>query len=258
MWNRKLWCIPAVMIPLHLFQILDLFLPNTTSPLQTEISNWYIGFLPSLVLSSGRFRAVRSWVGMPIEFLVSRAIDRRILYRSMVTLFYLAVLIVPVSIFLFSKNLDARVYIYAGESPEPCLSHVAGSSLLPPPKHSFGQQLILIPNGTRLFAQWRLWFFLVAMSILQFFVLLQFKPFDLSRHLPGYEHFLFGLLWRLLFTAVALFGGLVMIVVFLLVFSGLPLFYAFAAHQTVFWLLTVPALILGQFCCERLFARLEQ
>jgi hypothetical protein len=34
--------------------------------------------------------------------------------------------------------------------------------------------------------------------------------------------------------------------------------FTFAAHQLVFWILTALALILGQFWCERRFARLEQ
>jgi hypothetical protein len=36
------------------------------------------------------------------------------------------------------------------------------------------------------------------------------------------------------------------------------LFFTFAAHQAVFWVLTALALILGQFWCERRFAGLEQ
>jgi hypothetical protein len=45
---------------------------------------------------------------------------------------------------------------------------------------------------------------------------------------------------------------------FFALFSSVDLFYSFAAHQTAFWIVTVPMFIVGQFLCERRFARLEQ
>jgi hypothetical protein len=162
------------MLLIYAFDIIKLFLPNIPSILRGEISNWYVGFLPAIILYSGR---LFSGAGMPTEFLIIRAIDRPILYRSTVALFYLAILVVPVGIFIFSlKNPDIRVDFSAGySSPEQCLSHVAGSTLVPSKRASDLTQ-IFIPDGKRLFGEWHLWSFLVAMLGVQILLLVQFKP----------------------------------------------------------------------------------
>ena len=61
-------------------------------------------------------------------------------------------------------------------------------------------------------------------------------------------------------TNFVIFVGEGMLVILLLSLLQKPLlvFFAFLDHQTDFWVLMVPTMILGQLCCERLFARLEQ
>jgi hypothetical protein len=143
--NRRIWYISAMLLmPLYILGVI----PRPNSDLNAIISNQYffIMALPAmLLLMPERYSAsTNQWAGNATEFLLTRAIDRNILYRSKATFLYLIVLVIPGIIFLLSfKNPDLQVTLHSDISPELCLTHVPGSTLVvPDTEHS--QPLIFI------------------------------------------------------------------------------------------------------------------
>jgi hypothetical protein len=259
--NRKLWYIPALMLlgfSTDIFRIIQ----KIDFDLDSQISNTFVLWLLLWAPYSKRFPGIHPLAGMSTQFLVSRAVDRNILYRSTLALLYFVILAVPFAIFLFAlKKPDLEVYLYSGISPDLCLSHVPGSSLVT--THTgHDRPLIFIPNGNPLIAAWHLWAFLVGMLGMQFLSLIPYHKLRWLKISPFVWKSFFGILLGLLLSVfgilVGLLFGLLCIVVILASLSyNNHLFYSFAAHQTAFWIVTVPMLIVGQFLCERRFARME-
>ncbi len=128
------------------------------------------------------------------EFILTRAVDRPLLYRARVCLFYLMIPVFPLAMFFMpQRNL---------------------------------------PDDF-----WQLWIYIVSAILIPILIFIV-HPIKYS-------------LTKLVALAmlIALLGFLA---------SVNAIFVCFVAHQFVFWVLTIPALILGQIWCERRFARLEQ
>jgi hypothetical protein len=223
--------------------------PNLSSLLLAQ-NLFFVGFLGSFVLAPEKFQfgGANAASSSGTEFLLTRAIDRPMLYRSKAAFFYFLILLFPlVTVFYALKNPDLKVTEYSTEAQHLCLHNVPGSILEPNPSGS-RSPLISIPRGNVLIEEWHFGQFIISALIVQALILLLY-PFKYR-------------LW--------IFYALVMSFIFAPLFTdlhhireGTPsqmerLFFSFAAHQSVFWILIALALILGQLWCERRFSRMEQ
>lgn len=183
------------------------------------------------------------------EFLLTRAVDRHILYRARVAFFYFLILVVPLATFLFAlKNPDLQIAEYHKISHQQILNQISGSIPAPTDKHGRSEE-ITIPNGNVLVEAWHLWIFLLTAIGTQVLIFLLYPL--------KYRRFIF---W-------GIYIGIIFIPLFSIRSSASmdeklspneSLFLSFAAHQFLFWILMALALVLGQLWCERRFARLEQ
>ncbi len=182
------------------------------------------------------------------EFLLTRAIDRPILYRSRSMFLYLLVLLIPLLSLLYShSNPDLKVTEYVKSAQQLCLSSVPGAVLQPNPSGS-RSPLISIPGGNVLVQQWQIWIFAVCSLAVQA-LLLVIYPLK-RRLLIFYTLFLTSVFVPLFFD-------------FHDIHHDSPvtmerLFFLFAAHQPLFWILTTAVFLFTQLACERRFTRLEQ
>ena len=182
--------------------------------------------------------------GLGAEFIRTRAVDKSVLVRAKAAFFYYVAQVAPVGVLLYSLGSpDLRVTIYSKTVRLDCLQHIAGSALV---ADSGGRSnLVSIPLGNVLIATWRAWEFLALAVAVQVFVYLIY-PYRCRRIL----------FWALIIlTSVGpVFGTLFQ-------HNTVPwderLFFSYAAHQALFWILAAGALVIGQIWCERRFAQLE-
>jgi hypothetical protein len=248
--NPFIWFMPiAFGLPL-MFQsnFLLLYSPNLSSLLPVQ-NLFFVGFFTAMILAPEKFQfgsTSNAW-NSGTEFLLTRAIDRPLLYRSKVFFLYIIILLAPLANVLHSsKNPDLKVTEYSNEARQQCLKSVPGSILESNPNGS-RSPLISIPRGNVLIEKWHFWLFLISALGGQALILLLY-PFK---------------------RAIWIFYAIVMSSVFLPFFDFHHLrdetptllqrvFFPFAAHQWAFWILTVLAVMLGQLWAERRYARLEQ
>jgi hypothetical protein len=181
------------------------------------------------------------------EFLLTRAVDRSILYRSRAMLLYLMVLIFPlISILVALRSPDLIVTELSAKVQPECLSNLPGSTLLseiyglPPTR-------IFIPQGSVLIALWHFWLSLVAIIMFQALLLIlssmRWKRFIFFALLGA---FFFGS-----FQSDSYFDEIGSTTLYE------RLFFAFIANQALFWVATVCLILPKQLWFERHFARLE-
>lgn len=249
--NPFIWTMPfALGAPLLFSHALPSSYHPNLSSLLTVQNLFFVGIIGAIVVAPERFRfggGNEAW-SSGIEFLLTRAIDRPILYRSKAVFLYVLVLLMPlVSLFGSLKNPDLKVIEYSEVARQQCLSLVPGSTLEKDPSGS-RSPLISIPRGNVLVEEWHFWLFLVSAVGVQALILLLY-PFKhrLLIFYVSFMSFIFvPLLWDLYFIKVrapSLYER--------------PFFF-FAANQTLFWILTALVFVLTQLWCERRFARLEQ
>jgi hypothetical protein len=250
--NPFIWLMPIV-FGLPLFITGDFpssYHPNFSSLLTVQ-NLFFVGIFGTFVLAPEKFLAGPTHAAFSssgTEFLLTRAIDRSLLYRSKATFFYILILLIPLITLLQSlKNPDLKVTEYSKLGQQLCLSHVTGSMLEPDPSGN-RWPLIAIPGGNVLIEKWHFWLFVIAVLIVQALILLLY-PFRYR--------------WLFLYAIFMSFIFVPLLIDLHHIREQVPshmerLFFSFAAHQTAFWILTGLILILGQLWCERRFARLEQ
>jgi hypothetical protein len=184
------------------------------------------------------------------EFLLTRAVDRRLVLRARSAFFLLLVLAIPLCAFL-ARLQSPRLIIteYNKIDHQQAMDRLPGSIPVPPDKNGISNE-IMIPNGNILVDAWRIWLFLALAIASQVFILLMF-PLKYRRYISWAVIMLIVLLplGRLFLTAGAHFEGPA---------SNETLFFVFVAHQWLFWLAAILALPLSQLWCERRFSSLEQ
>jgi hypothetical protein len=260
-WNFKLWRLPVFMSLLYFNDIMKYSL-KVDSLWDTEISNLSIILLPGMLFltSRGLFRrratvpssspSAHGWTGEETEFLMARAIDRKIFHRAMTVLIYLLIMVVPVALLLLSfKNADLRVQVFRGPA-EAYLNELPGSTLVPAKAGAIWPTIDL-PNGNVLFAGWHVWVLFVAITGVQFFYLI--GALDALKKKGWLQGPAIFARYSLIVLAKLILG-----VAGLCLMGNTHLFVAYTANQTAFWIFAVPLVILGQLCCECLFSRLEQ
>jgi hypothetical protein len=183
------------------------------------------------------------------EFVLTRAVDRPMVFRARAALFYLFVVALPLCTLPFAVvHPSLQVSEYNEAAHQQILDKLAGSI----PAETIGNQKsheITIPNGSTLVASWRIWAILSLAIVIQVFFL---AIYPLKYRLV--------VLWVVFFAVIAL----PLFLTFRLISrSDVPsfneaTFFLFTAHQAMAWVVTMAALFLGQVWCERRFAGLEQ
>ena len=182
--------------------------------------------------------------GLGMEFFRTRAVDKAVLVRAKAAFFYILILFAPIALILYSlPSPDLRVIIYSKVVRLDCLRNVPGSSLVTGAGgHS---NLVSIPSGNVLIAEWYAWKFLVLAAAVQVFVYWIYP----SRYR------------RWFFFALIIAVSVLPLIDAFSQSDSVPwnerLFFLFSANQIVSWILALGALILGQLWCERRFAQLE-
>ena len=249
--NPFIWFMPVAFgVPL-LFgsTILSSYTPNLSSLLTVQ-NLFFVGIFGAMVLAPEKFQfgSTNTAWSFGTEFLLTRAIDRPILYRSKAAFLYILILSVPViNVFYSMRTPDLKVTEYSKVAQQQCLSSVPGSILVPNPSGS-RSPLISIPRGNVLIEEWHFWQFVISAFGVQALILL-----------------LYPLKRRIL-----IFYVIFMSFIFLPLFIDLHhirnetpsimqrIFFPFAAHQIVFWILTALAVVIGQLWAERRYAKMEQ
>ena len=252
--NPFIWWMPLVFsVPLVMLFI-NGSIPNYHPGFSMLLFNqnlFFVGILGSMILAPEKFQfgganLIANYFGS--EFVLTRAIDRPILYRARAALFYLLILTLPCFGVLSSlKSPDLIVNEYSTPIQQQAVSHLPGSSLAAPDYNKTRLSLIAIPRGNVLVAEWQLWMFVDSALALQVMMLLLYPV--------RYGKIIF---W------IVFFG--LMIVPLFDVFNwhrDLPTmyeraFFQFGAHPVSAWILTACLLIPAQLWCERRFAQLEQ
>jgi hypothetical protein len=207
---------------------------------------WFVGFFAALVTAPEAAVIGGPTVDLQtgLEFLLTRAADRRLVLRARSALFYLLVLALPLASYLIA--LASPVLQVAESDP---VAHAEVLDRMPESMPARELNTISIPNGNTLVQSWRLWLFTSAAIGGQLFVysVYQFK----------YRRYIFWGAMAVVFSVplVAIFADIHDPV-------GFPpratLFFAFVSHQGLCWLGAIAALIFGQLWCERRFSRTEQ
>jgi len=222
-------------------------------PLSSALSNYQlflVGFLAVMVLAPDLFlnEASRNVWATGTEFLLTRATDRKIVYRSKSVFLYLLVLMVPFALLFFASNGSVlKMTEYSKTLQQECVTKLPGTTLS---KDKYGStDQLTIPNGKVLINSWNVWTTLLT-AIASQILIWTIYPLKFRR-------FIF---WAIYFAVI--FGPLTMIGHSAARLDRLSasetLFLLFAPHQMFAWISTILAAILTQLWCERRFARLEQ
>jgi len=254
--NPFIWFLPLVFGIPFFMPLLTGFTSKMYHPgfysLLTNQNLFFVAIFGAMILAPEKFQfgatnVTSSYFGS--EFLLTRAIDRPVLYRAKAALLYLLVLALPCIAIISSLN-DPNLIVneYSKPMQQQCITHVQGSVLMPAELEKGLPPLISVPRGNVLVAEWQFWMLLIAAITLQLFILILY-PFKYGKIV--FWALCFGLIFIPMFYDLNTIG------------KNSPslnerFFFSFAAHQTLFWILTALAFILTQLWCERRFARLEQ
>jgi hypothetical protein len=254
--NPSLLIMPIIFgVPLFLPLLMDFgihvqgYHPGLYS-LFTNQNLFFVGIFGAAILAPEKFQfgssmATANFYGT--EFLLTRAIDRPILYRVKAVFLYLLVLLFPVIAILNSaRSPDIVVNEYSKAVQQLCLASVPGSTLLPAESKKQNPSLISLPRGNVLAAEWQAWVFLITAIMLQLLILALY-PFKYAKWV--FWPVFFGLILVPLFDITHLGKGQPTIYE--------ELFFLFAGHQILVWILSAIAFVLTQLICEKRFTSLE-
>jgi hypothetical protein len=139
---------------------------------------FFVGIFGVIVLFPDRFRfrgGNEAWTS-GTEFLLTRAVDRRILLRSKSAFFYAFMMVAPVAVLLLTmRSPGLTMTEYSDTARKLCLESVPGSVLLPDPSGSLAP-LISMPHGGVLIEEWHCWLILCTIFGVQALLLLLY-PF---------------------------------------------------------------------------------
>ena len=254
--NPFIWFMPiAFGIPLFIPTLVTSSVSGSYHPgfysLFTGQNLIFVGIFGTMVLAPEKFQfggtnIASGYYGS--EFMLTRAIDRPVLYRAKAAVLYLLVLSMPIIVVLTSlQNPDLIVSEYAKPVQQLCLAQVPGSTMLPATNSKTSPSLISIPRGSVLVAMWQLWMLVVVAITLQ--LLLMFL-YPLRYGKWAFWVLYFGLIFIPLFDIGTVSHGMPSI--------NERLFFSFSGHQTLYWILTAGIFTVTQLWCERRFAQLEQ
>ena len=181
------------------------------------------------------------------EFVLTRAVDRPVVYRARAALLYVLLLVLPLlGLVHAAQHPDVVVREYTPKIQQQALALAPGSALLPPDSAHGKPSQIAIPRGQLLAAEYQLLTPLLLLCLMQIGVLLL--------HPLRYGKVIFWCLYVAL--AFAPFLSIPS------AHSALPTlseraFFLRAGHELVVLAATAVVFIATQLVCERWFARLE-
>jgi len=223
-------------------------------PLDQVLSNqnlFFVLFIGVILLAPeiSRTPAMSAQWPTGTEFLLTRALDRRLVIRARAALFYALLMITPLlALPAAIMNPDLQIHEYSSTQQQQILTAVQGSIPVQAAPGDNSAHDVIIHDGSLLVESWRYWELLSLAFATELMVMLIY-PLKYRRYL----------IWVVFVVVVALplallshsLGGI----------SGVgyreKLFFIFAAHQPAVWLCTGAALLLGQLWCEWRFTRTE-
>jgi hypothetical protein len=255
--NPALWFMPlAFGLPIFLpMMMVTTHVKNYHSDFFSLFMNqniFFVGIFGVMVMAPERFQYGAAGVTAAYsggEFLLTRAIDRFVLYRSKAALLFILVLLLPlISILISLGEPDLVVDEYSKVVRQECLAQVPGSALVPDSASKRPSTLVAIPRGNVLVAEWQFASFLITALALQLLILLLY-PLKFAKWV--FWAVFFGLVFVPSIYAIHTIG------------KNTPstnerLFFWFAAHPALFWGGLAIAFVLCQLWCERRYAALEQ
>jgi hypothetical protein len=264
--TRQLWAllkfqvtINPVAIVFPLVMVAPYYIPLIIRPhsylpgFAMSISNqnlFFVGFVGVMLLAPEIMRSAATSAAWPTgtEFLLTRAVDRYLVLRARTIFFYVLVLAIPLFALVAAlSNPSLQIREYDKVSHQQILDHIAGSATAPADRNE-RTDIITIPNGKALVEGWHAWQFLSLAIGTQLFILLIY-PLKYGRYILWTTYL--GLIFVPLLTIMSIGykrGG---------ASPSEAMFFAFVAHQPLFWMITIAALLLGHLWCERRFAGLE-
>jgi hypothetical protein len=216
----------------------------------TNQNLFIVGIIGFLMLAPEIARSETQLAQWPTgtEFLLTRAVDRHLVFRARSAIFCFVLLIVPLVFLCVPSNPTLQISESRKLAHQQLLDRIPGSISAPADK--FGTLgAITIPNGNALVEGWHFWQILCLAIGIQLFVMLIYR----QRHR---RYILWGSYIVLIYISIFTVG------VFASKSDSLSAnevgFIAFASHQALFWVVTIAALLLGQLWCERRFTGFEQ
>jgi len=209
---------------------------------------FFIGIFAAALLAPERFQfgtaaQLASIVGT--EFVMTRAVDRSVVYRVRAIFFYTLVAVAPCLGLLHAlATPDLVVTEYSKEIQHTCLASIPGSVLLPPESGRGASSLISIPGGNVLAGLWQL-LLPLAVALMTQGLMQVLYPFRYAR-----------VAFWVLFFSVA-FAPLFVQIGSQTTPLSERLFFWFAAHPLEFWVGFAALFVVVQVWCERGFARME-
>lgn len=210
---------------------------------------FFVGFIGVMLLAPEIFQGMNSVYFNGTEFLLTRAIDRPLLYRARISFFYLLVLAVPIVVFITSlRTPELQVSEYRKITHQQILAQIPGSISAPADKHGRSDE-ITIPNGNILVAGWHLWMFLLAAVGTHALINLIYPL--------KYRRFIFWAVYLgVIFTPLLGLRNLSSQNELLAPTERAFLF--FATHQLLLWSFAAASVLISQLWCERRFTGMEQ
>jgi hypothetical protein len=241
---------------------LPLFIEFNKSPdyhpslgmLLTDYNQIMIIIMGSMVLmpEAFHFAATPASALSGTELLLTRAVDRPLVFRARAAFYAFLILLVPTLLTLAAlPNPDVQVGEYNRTLHEAILARLPGSASTPVGPHD-ALNPILIPGGNVLVHAWHIGTYLMLLLLTQAVV---FVVQPLSGRLRRW------LFWTLVFAVgmLPIFEPLATLASTM--HEKLPynelFFFWYVTHQVEFWGLLVLSAIALQWWCERRFARME-
>jgi len=229
-------------------------IPNYHPSLDRLLSNYnlfFVGFLGVVLLAPELMQSSASNTGWSsgTEFLLTRAIDRHLLWRARVVLFYLLVLIIPLVVFLVAlRNPSLQLDEYNKTSHQQILEKIPESVPLQF-NGNVSETDIIIPHGNLLVTSWRIWVFSFVAIITQTIVILVYSMKYRRYILWG----IYAAFMAYLFLSIGHHSLLNDVLS-----NDEILFFYYVSELPLFWIFTVAALVFGQLWSENRFDTCDQ
>ena len=253
--NPFLWIFPlAFALPLLIeFQRLPEYHPSL-GLLLTDYNQMIIIIVGSMVLLPEvvQFAAAQAGGLGGSEFLLTRAVDRPLVFRARAAFFAFLILLVPILLTLWAvPNPDVQVGEFNRTLHEAILANVPGSTSPPAGPHDEVKP-ILIPGGNLLVHTWHVGSYLLTLLFTQAVIfLVQPLPAQFRRWI--FWAVVLGVGFLPIFEPLAMLAGAL--------HAKVPyheqFFFWYAQHQVLFWVVLVAGALALQAWCERRFARME-
>lgn len=204
--------------------------------------------IPLLTPDQGNFNKSNLFrtSGSDTEFLLTRAVDRHLLYRSRSLLFFFLLLIIPLisfSVSLFHPDLKL---FESNSSLYHRVMQVLPGSIPEAPDTDGKLRDIFLPNGNILIGNWRVWISLCfgVATITLWTTFKKLKSFEWILNLLGCAFLFYFCFPRMFFHASSDTGRDIWDL-------NTALFFFFATHQFFCWLIAIPSLFLSLYFYER-------